>query len=104
MLTVIILCYYKTWAVQMFGRKSVAVLATLSLLSYTKLLHTTITALSFTFLEYPDGSEVAMWLCDGKVRYLQRKTYSIVSGCHDSSTVAISSVHSGSLFGTVDSG
>ena len=71
--TVIILCYYKTWAVRMFGRNPVAVLATLFLLSYAKLLRTVITALSFTFLEYPDGSEVAVWLYDGNVRYLQGK-------------------------------
>ena len=71
--TVIILCYYKTWAVRMFGRNPVAVLATLFLLSYAKLLRTIITALSFTFLDYPDGSEVAVWLYDGNVRYLQGK-------------------------------
>ena len=71
--TVIILSYYKTWAVRMFGRNLVAVLATLFLLSYAKLLRTIITALSFTFLEYPDGSEVAVWLYDGNVRYLQGK-------------------------------
>ena len=71
--TIIILCYYKTWAVRMFGRNPVAVLATLFLLSYAKLLRTIITALSFTFPEYPDGSEVAVWLYDGNVRYLQGK-------------------------------
>ena len=71
--TVIILCYYKTWAVRMFGRNPVAVLATLFLLSYAKLLRTIITALSFTFLEYPDRSKVAVWLYDGNVRYLQGK-------------------------------
>ena len=71
--TVIILCYYKSWAVRMFGRNPVAVLATLFLLSYAKLLRTIITALSFTFLEYADGSEVAVWLYDGNVRYLQGK-------------------------------
>ena len=71
--TVIILSYYKTWAVRMFGRNPVADLATLSLLSYAKLLRTIITAFSFTFLDYPDGSEVAVWLYDGNVRYLQGK-------------------------------
>ena len=71
--SVIILCYYKTWAVRMFGRNPVAVLATLFLLSYAKLLHTIITALSFTFLEYSDGPDVAVWLYDGNLRYLQGK-------------------------------
>ena len=73
MCTVIIHYCYKTWAVRMFGRNPVAVLATLFLFSYTKLLRTIITALSFTFLEYPDRSEVAVWLYDGNVRYLQVK-------------------------------
>ena len=71
--SIIILCYYKTWAVRMFGRNPVAVLATLFLLSYAKLLRTIITALSFTFPEYPDRSEVAVWLYDGNVGYLKGK-------------------------------
>ena len=71
--TIIVLCYYKTWAVRMFGRNPVAVLATLFLLSYAKLLRTIITALSFTFLEYPNGSDVAVWLYDGNVQYLRGK-------------------------------
>ena len=53
------------------GNNPVAVLATLFLLSYAKLLRTIITALSFTFLQYPDGSEVAVWLYDGNLQYLK---------------------------------
>ena len=53
------------------GNNPVAVLATLFLLSYAKLLRTIITALSFTFLQYPDGSEVAVWLYDGNLHYLK---------------------------------
>ena len=49
------------------------VLATLFLLSYTKLLRVIITAFSPTFLEYPDHSIKRIWLYDGNVDYLQRK-------------------------------
>ena len=58
------------WAVRLFGRNPVAVLATLFLLSYAKLLNTLIAALSFN---YPDGSEVAVWLYNGNLGYLRGK-------------------------------
>ena len=54
-------------------RNPVAALATLILLSYTTFLQIIITALSFTILEYPDGSNVAVWLPDGNIKYLQGK-------------------------------
>ena len=50
-----------------------SVLATLTLLSYAKLLHTIIAAMSVTYLDYPNGSTVAVWLYDGKIRYLREK-------------------------------
>ena len=52
---------YISLAARIFGSNSVPILATLFLLSYAKLLCTIITALSFTFLECPNGSRVAMW-------------------------------------------
>ena len=70
---IVILSHYSVKAAMMFGRNPVAVLATLFLLSYAKILRTIITALSFTFLEYPDESEVAVWLYDGNIKYLQGK-------------------------------
>ena len=51
----------------------VATLATLILLSYTKFLQATITSLSFTQLDYPDGSRKRVWLPDATVEYLSRK-------------------------------
>ena len=60
---VILSRYYGTIA-RMFGRNPIALLATLFLLSYTELLRTIIAVLSFTYLEYPDGAEVAVWLYD----------------------------------------
>ena len=51
-------------------RNTVATLATLVLLSYTKLLRTVITVLSFATLGYPDGSKKRVWLPDASVEYL----------------------------------
>ena len=54
-------------------RNPVATLATLILLSYTKLLRTVITVFSFATLDYPDGSHVKVWLPDASVDYLSEK-------------------------------
>ena len=54
-------------------RDTIATLATLALLSYAKLLSTTIAVLSFASLHYPDGSREMVWLPDGNVRYFQGK-------------------------------
>ena len=58
---------------KMFGSNPIAVMATLFLLSYAKLLRTVIAALSYTFLEFPNNSQVAVWLYDGNIRYLSGK-------------------------------
>ena len=56
------------------GRQNpVATLATLTLLSYSKLLSTTIAVLSYAELYYPDGSKVKVWFPDGNVQYLRGK-------------------------------
>jgi hypothetical protein len=54
-------------------RNPIATLATLILLSYTKLLNTVITSLSFAALNYPDGSQRTVWLADTSVDYLRGK-------------------------------
>ena len=58
---------------RLFGSNPVAVLATLFLLSYGKLLRTVITAMFSTTLEYSNEVTVAVWLCDGNIRYLHGK-------------------------------
>ena len=58
---------------RMFGNNPLAVLATLFLLSYAKLLRTIITALSITHLQYPNGSDAAVWPHDGNIEYLSGK-------------------------------
>ena len=50
-----------------------ATLSTLVLLSYTKFLQTTITALSLATLRYPDGSHKKVWLPDATIEYLSGK-------------------------------
>ena len=49
------------------------VLATLLLLSYTKLQRTVVTILSFTTLEYPDGTVRHVWLYDANVEFFKGK-------------------------------
>ena len=69
-----ILCNVSTTAANILGSTNpIAVLATLFLLTYTKLLRTTIAALSFTVLEYPDDETKVVWLYDGNIGYLERK-------------------------------
>ena len=60
-------------AARLSGRNAVKVLATLFFLSVAKLGRAIITALTYTVLEYPDGSQVSVWLPDGNVKYLQGK-------------------------------
>ena len=55
------------------GKNAVKVLATLFLLSYTKILRTIITVFSFTDITYPDNSKRYVWLYDGNVDYLRGK-------------------------------
>ena len=72
-LAMIISSHYFTSAAKLVGRSAPKVLATLFLLSYTKLIRTEIAALSFTFLEYPNGHQQAVWLNDGNIQYLTGK-------------------------------
>ena len=58
---------------RILGTNPVAVLATLFLLSYTKLLRTAFTALSFTTLSYPQHKTKLVWLYDANIRYLHGK-------------------------------
>ena len=58
---------------RILGTNPVAVLATLFLLSYTKLLRTAFTALSFTTLSYPQHKNKLVWLYDANIQYLHGK-------------------------------
>ena len=56
----------------LLGNNPVSVLATLILLSYTKILRTLIAASYITFLQYPDHNR-RVWLYDANVEYLSGK-------------------------------
>ena len=70
---IIIASNYSSRIARLFGSNPVAVLATLFLLSYAKLLRTIIASLFVTFLDYPNDVQVAVWLYDGNIRYLHGK-------------------------------
>ena len=70
---IIFISHYSAKVATILGTNPIAVLSTLFLLSYTKLLRSVIAALSYTLLEYPNNSNVAVWLYDGNVRYLSSK-------------------------------
>ena len=71
---IIIISEHSTILSNILRRKNpVATLATLALLSYTKLLHITISALSFAVIKYPDGSKKVVWLPDATLDYWSGK-------------------------------
>ena len=72
-MAIIIVSHYSIRISTILSNSTVAVLATLILLSYAKILRTVIAALSHTLLEYPNNSQVAVWLLDGSIGYLSTK-------------------------------
>ena len=70
---IIFISKYSPRITRLLGRNPVAVLATLFLLSYAKILRALIVTFSVAFLEYPDESKVAVWLYDGNISYLHGK-------------------------------
>ena len=67
---IILLCRCSILATKLFGKNSISVLATLFLLSFTKLLRTIITALNFTYVQ-TSNSYMVVWTEDGTVDYLE---------------------------------
>ena len=67
-----------TLVTKCLGNDPVAVLATLILLAYTKLLRAVLTVMSFTYIRGFDGFSVAVWLYDGNVRYMSGKHIALV--------------------------
>ena len=70
---IILISHYSSKVATILGTNPIAVLATLFLLSYTKILRAVIAALSYTLLEYPNKTNVAVWLYDGSIEYLSNK-------------------------------
>ena len=67
---VICISRWSSWVTRRLGTNPVAVLATLVLLSYNKILQTVITALSPTKLQYANNSKI-VWLYDGNLPFLE---------------------------------
>ena len=75
-IVIVITQFYRrlpTLATRLGGENVVKVLATLLLLSYTKLQRNVITIMSFTWLEYPDGVVRYVWLYDANVEFFKGK-------------------------------
>ena len=69
----IIISHYSQRFTNLLGSNPVSVLATLILFSYTKLLHTLISAGSFVDLHYPDNFTRRVWLHDANIDYFHGK-------------------------------
>ncbi len=70
---IIIGCRHAAFMNKLCGTNIVQVLATLFLLSYTKLQNSITTSLSFTAVEVSNGENMLVWLKDGNIPYLQGK-------------------------------
>ena len=73
-IVIILISEYSSKISNIIGKRNpVATLATLILLSYTALLNSVITSLSYAILNYPDGSRRTVWLADASIDYLRGK-------------------------------
>ena len=71
---IILISHYSRKITTLLGSNPIAVLATLFLISYTKILRTIIAALSFRYLEYPRPDGYAyVWAYDGNIEYISGK-------------------------------
>ena len=68
---IIVASHYSSKLTEIFGKNPVATLATLFLLSYSKILGTIVAAVASTELEYPYNDSRIVWLFDGNVAYTQ---------------------------------
>ena len=66
---IIMICHYSTRATKLFGNNSVAVLATLFLLSYGKLLRNITDVFTFDVITDSNGTTRKVWSLDGNVQY-----------------------------------
>ena len=78
MIILAIILFYRIFPrhARRLGQENVVkVLATLLLLSYTKLQRTVVTIMSFTSLEYPSGEVRYVWLYDANVEFFKEKHF-----------------------------
>ena len=69
----IVSSHYFKCVSRLTGKNIVQVLATLFLITYTRLLRLIIDVFSFTTITYPDGFKKTVWLIDGNVEFLKGK-------------------------------
>ena len=70
-ISIIVSSRYSLRVSRVIGTNAVSVLATLILLSYTKVLRTIITVFQYTELEYSNRERKKVWVYDGNIEYLQ---------------------------------
>ena len=70
---VIGISHYSTVATKLFGKNSVPVLATLFLISYSKLLRTIITVFGYAELKSPIGTIATVWDFDGNIHIFGKR-------------------------------
>ena len=69
----IVSSHYSTRVSKLTGRNAVQVLATMFLISYTRLLRLVIDVISYTKITYPDGYKKTVWLVNGNIEFLTGK-------------------------------
>ena len=70
---IVLISYFSHKFANLLGNNPVSVLATLILLSYTKILRTLIAAIHITHLEYPNSQNIGVWLYNANIEYLVGK-------------------------------
>ena len=76
--TIIVLCHYSTWLSNKIGGNVVQVLATLILLSFTKIFRTFAPALTWVTLPCKNAS-TTVWYVDGNVQYFSPEHYLLMT-------------------------
>ena len=72
---IILISHFSQKITTLLGSNPIAVLATLFLISYAKILRTIIAAFSFRNLQYPDEKTVPVWTYDGNIEYIHGKHF-----------------------------
>ena len=80
--TIIVLCHYSTWLSNKIGGNVVQVLATLILLSFTKIFRIVVLAMNFTTLSCVNSGMIVdrfIWSMDGNVPYFSLEHYILMA-------------------------
>ena len=80
---IIISSHYSMKISKLCGKNIVPVLATLLLLSYSKLLQLVVDVFTFARILHSDGYTNPVWLYDGNVDYLKGKHACSIISCYD---------------------